>query len=120
MAATIKSLVLSFFLVQAVQGSKDHSSHNCCLHTPEGWIPRNDWTKAVCAMRWGSVCIQKPGNVISGDDFYTACKLYGATNGYGDDWEKGAGYLDMESTEYDVLPYGGSVAELYDTAADTK
>jgi hypothetical protein len=28
--------------------------------------------------------------------------------------------VDMESTEYDVLPYGGSVAELYDTAADTK
>ncbi|EXA51180.1 hypothetical protein FOVG_03649 [Fusarium oxysporum f. sp. pisi HDV247] len=50
-------------------------------------------------MRWGSVatfdgvkCIQKPGNVISGDDFYTACKLYGATNGYGPEWEKGAGY----------------------------
>ncbi|EWZ45899.1 hypothetical protein BFJ68_g2347 [Fusarium oxysporum] len=48
-------------------------------------------------MRWGSVatfdgvkCIQKPGNVINGDDFYTACKLYGATNGYGLEWEKGA------------------------------
>ncbi|KLO99503.1 uncharacterized protein Y057_4950 [Fusarium fujikuroi] len=87
-------------LIQQIS-SKDHSSHNCCLHTPEGWIPVNDWTKAVCAMRWGSVhqatfdgvkCIQKPGNVISGDDFFTACKLYGYNAGYRDDWEKGAGY----------------------------
>ncbi|ENH63797.1 hypothetical protein FOC1_g10007931 [Fusarium oxysporum f. sp. cubense race 1] len=91
-------IVLTPILIQQIS-SKDHSSHNCCLNTPEGWIPRNDWTKAVCAMRWGSVatfdgvkCIQKPGNVISGDDFYTACKLYGATNGYGPEWEKGAGY----------------------------
>ncbi|EWG54407.1 hypothetical protein FVEG_12627 [Fusarium verticillioides 7600] len=98
MPVTIKSLVLSLLLAQAAYG-KDHSSHNCCLYTPEGWIPVNDWTEAVCAMRWGSVatfdgvkCIQKPGNVISGDDFYTACKLYGETHGYGPDWAKGAGY----------------------------
>ncbi|KAM5370373.1 hypothetical protein BFJ63_vAg5626 [Fusarium oxysporum f. sp. narcissi] len=97
MEVTIKALALGLFLAQAAHGSKDHSSYNCCLNTPEGWIPRNDWTKAVCAMRWGSVatfdgvkCIQKPGNVINGDDFYTACKLYGATNGYGLEWEKGA------------------------------
>ncbi|KAJ0140964.1 hypothetical protein HZ326_16163 [Fusarium oxysporum f. sp. albedinis] len=99
MEVTIKALALGLFLAQAAHVSKDHSSYNCCLNTPEGWIPRNDWTKAVCAMRWGSVhqatfdgvkCIQKPGNVINGDDFYTACKLYGATNGYGLEWEKGA------------------------------
>ncbi|KAF5642220.1 transporter MCH4 [Fusarium tjaetaba] len=97
MPVTIKSLIFSLFLAQAAYG------HNCCLNTPEGWIPRNDWTKAVCAMRWGSVatfdgvkCIQKPGNVISGDDFYTACKLYGANDGYGPEWEKGAGYRDTE------------------------
>ncbi|KAJ4121614.1 hypothetical protein NW760_005333 [Fusarium oxysporum] len=99
MEVTLKALALGLFLAQAAHGSKDHSSHNCCLNTPEGWIPRNDWTNAICAMRWGSVakfdgvrCIQEPGNVISGDDFYTACKLYGATNGYGPEWEKGAGY----------------------------
>ncbi|PCD22022.1 hypothetical protein AU210_015824 [Fusarium oxysporum f. sp. radicis-cucumerinum] len=98
MATSIKSLVLACFLIQAAQ-SKDHSSHNCCLNTFEGWIPRNDWTKAVCAKRWGSVatfdgvkCIQKPGNVISGDDFFTACKLYGRMHGYGPEWEIGAGY----------------------------
>ncbi|KAI3575628.1 hypothetical protein IWW34DRAFT_809084 [Fusarium oxysporum f. sp. albedinis] len=89
MEVTIKALALGLFLAQAAHVSKDHSSYNCCLNTPEGWIPRNDWTKAVCAMRWGSV---KPGNVINGDDFYTACKLYGATN-------------DMESTESRGLPY---------------
>ncbi|EMT72778.1 hypothetical protein FOC4_g10004260 [Fusarium odoratissimum] len=68
MEVTLKALALGLFLAQAI-GSKDHSSHNCCLNTPEGWIPRNGWTQAGCAMRWGSVatfdgvkCIQKPGN----------------------------------------------------------
>ncbi|KAJ0381894.1 hypothetical protein COL922a_013652 [Colletotrichum nupharicola] len=97
MAALFKTLALAFLLPQVAE-SKDHSSHNCCLLSPEGWIPRNDWTKAVCEERWGSVatfdgvkCIQNPGNVISGDDFYTACKLYGLVNGY-KQWERGAGY----------------------------
>ncbi|KAF5592580.1 hypothetical protein FPANT_5336 [Fusarium pseudoanthophilum] len=92
MPVTIKSIVVSLFLAQAAYGY-------ILPPSPLGWIPRNDWTKAVCAMRWGSVatfdgvkCIQKPGNVISGDDFYTACKLYGANDGYGPEWEKGAGY----------------------------
>ncbi|RBR06773.1 hypothetical protein FVER53590_12628 [Fusarium verticillioides] len=63
-------------------GIWDHSSHNCCLYTPEGWIPVNDWTEAVCAMRWGSVatfdgvkCIQKPGNVGVFQAYYEANQL---------------------------------------------
>ncbi|KAI3539042.1 hypothetical protein CSPX01_09169 [Colletotrichum filicis] len=71
MTAFLKTFALAFLLIQGAQ-SKDHSSHNCCLLTAEGWIPRNDWTKAVCEERWGSVatfdgvkCIQKPGSAYT-------------------------------------------------------
>ncbi|OHE98324.1 hypothetical protein CORC01_06320 [Colletotrichum orchidophilum] len=96
-AAFLKTLVLAFLLIQGAQ-SKDHSSHNCCLLTVEGWVPRNDWTEAVCTERYGSVanfdgvkCIRKPGNEISGDDFFAACKLKGRLDGYAQ-WERGSGY----------------------------
>ena len=40
--------------------SKDHSSHNCCLNTPEGWRLRNDWTRMVCEETYGSVVSRVP------------------------------------------------------------
>ncbi|CAI7664847.1 unnamed protein product [Penicillium viridicatum] len=96
-AASLKALALTLLFAHAAD-AKDHSSHNCCLLTGEGWTPMNDWTREVCAERWGSVatfdgvkCIQKPGNIISGDDFATACKLKGNLSGFRD-WQKGAGY----------------------------
>ncbi|KAJ5425129.1 hypothetical protein N7465_000199 [Penicillium sp. CMV-2018d] len=96
-AASLKALALSLLFAHAAY-AEDHSSHNCCLLTGEGWTPMNDWTRQVCAERWGSVatfdgvkCIQKPGNIISGDDFTAACRLKGNLSGFRD-WQKGAGY----------------------------
>ena len=46
---------------------EDHSRHNCCVFTRDGWEVENDWT--------ADVCYEKYAGVVSNYNFRVAAKL---------------------------------------------
>ncbi|KAF5630077.1 hypothetical protein F52700_7435 [Fusarium sp. NRRL 52700] len=91
-ATAIKGLLLTCLLAGAVQGA-DHSRHNCCANSGNGWYVETDWTKSVCKTYGGTASFDQTtcnGSGINGDDFYNACKQAAAKAGF--TGNAGAGY----------------------------
>ncbi|KAF5579437.1 hypothetical protein FPCIR_11095 [Fusarium pseudocircinatum] len=102
----IKSLVLSYLIIRAVQSndSKDLSKHNCCLHIKNAsdawWMTNPDVTKEVCEScyedfaRFDSktgTCDEHKNGTINDADWKSKCKIYGTSLGWTGD-RVGAGH----------------------------